>query len=62
VIFRKGKALSLKGDHEEAEEHLAAAAELDPSVAADVEEARAANTQRAKGSRSQAKAAVQELL
>jgi hypothetical protein len=48
VLFRKGKALSMKGDYEEAEEHLTAAAEVDASMATDVEAARAANAQRAK--------------
>jgi hypothetical protein len=48
VMFRKGKALSCKGDYEEAEEHLAAAAQLDASLAADVEAAKAANSRRAK--------------
>lgn len=48
VLFRKGKALSMKGDYEEAQEHLAAAAQLDASFGADVEAAQAANSQRAK--------------
>ncbi|KAF6261061.1 hypothetical protein COO60DRAFT_1637104 [Scenedesmus sp. NREL 46B-D3] len=48
VMFRKGKALSMKGDYEEAEEHLAAASQLDASFAADAEAAKAANSQRAK--------------
>lgn len=48
VVFRRGKALSMKGDHEEADEFLAAAAEMDPSLAAEVEAARAANKQREK--------------
>ncbi|WIA13375.1 hypothetical protein OEZ85_006955 [Tetradesmus obliquus] len=48
VLFRKGKALSMKGDYEEAQEHLAAAAQLDASFASDVEAAQAANSQRAK--------------
>jgi hypothetical protein len=47
-VYFKGKALSLKGDHEEAEEHLAAAAQLDGGYAADVAAALAANKQRAK--------------
>lgn len=48
VLFRKGKALSMKGDYEEADGHLAAAAEADTSLAADVEAARASNRTRAK--------------
>uniref|UniRef100_A0A383VCY1 peptidylprolyl isomerase n=1 Tax=Tetradesmus obliquus TaxID=3088 RepID=A0A383VCY1_TETOB len=48
VLFRKGKALSMKGDYEEAQEHLAAAVTLDASFGADVEAAQAANSQRAK--------------
>lgn len=48
AVFRKGKALSMKGDHDEADEYLAAAADLDDTLAADVEAARAANKQRAK--------------
>lgn len=48
AVFRKGKALSMKGDYEEADAHLAAAAEMDASLAAEVEAARAANKQREK--------------
>lgn len=38
----------MKGDYDEAQEHLAAAAQLDASFASDVEAAQAANSQRAK--------------
>lgn len=38
----------MKGDYDEADEHLAAAAEMDDSLGADAEAARAANKQRAK--------------
>jgi uncharacterized protein HemY len=55
VVFRKGKALSMKGDHDEADEHLAAAAEMDAELAAEVEAARAANKQRAKAAASKQK-------
>eukprot|EP00879_Flechtneria_rotunda_P002973 GHRR01003190.1.p1 GENE.GHRR01003190.1~~GHRR01003190.1.p1 ORF type:complete len:634 (+),score=228.22 GHRR01003190.1:2740-4641(+) len=55
VMFRKGKALSMKGDYEEADEHLAAAAEMDDSITADVEATRAANKQRAKAAQAKQK-------
>lgn len=55
VVFRKGKALSMKGDTDEADEHLAAAAEMEPSLGAEVEAARAANKQRAKAAESKQK-------
>ncbi|KAI8469652.1 MAG: hypothetical protein J3K34DRAFT_512676 [Monoraphidium minutum] len=45
-LFRKGRALSLKGDHEEADGLLAEAAAADASLAADAERERAANKQR----------------
>lgn len=48
VMFRKGRALSMKGDYDEAHEHLCAAAEMDPGLEAEVEAARVANKQRAK--------------
>lgn len=54
-MFRKGKALSLKGDYDEADQHLAAAAEMDDSLAAEVEAARTANKQREKAASSKQK-------
>jgi hypothetical protein len=48
LCCRRGRALSLKGDYEEAEVDLKHAAELDPSVAAEVTRELAANKQRAK--------------
>lgn len=48
VMFRKGKALSMKGDYDDAEDTLAAAAEMDSSIEADVKAALAANKQRGK--------------
>jgi uncharacterized protein HemY len=45
-MFRKGKALSIKGDYEEADEQLAAALKLDPGIERDVAAARASNKQR----------------
>ncbi len=45
MMFRKGKALSAKGDHDEADDALTKAAELDPAVASEVEAARNANAQ-----------------
>lgn len=45
-LFRRAKALSLKGDYEDAEAALAAAEKADASLAADVEKERAANRQR----------------
>jgi hypothetical protein len=48
LLYRRGKALSMKGDYDEADESLAAAAVADPSISADVAAARAANTARAK--------------
>jgi protein involved in temperature-dependent protein secretion len=47
-MFRKGKALSVKGDYEEADEQLAAAGRLDPGIERDVAAARASNKQRQK--------------
>jgi hypothetical protein len=51
-VFRKAKALSLKGDPEEAEELLLEAERLDPGLRADVERERAANRQRLKAAES----------
>lgn len=48
VMFRKGKALSMKGDYEEAEEFLAAAAEMDSNIEAEAKAASVSNKQRAK--------------
>ncbi|GBF92152.1 peptidyl-prolyl cis-trans isomerase [Raphidocelis subcapitata] len=45
-LFRKAKALSLKGDHEEADGLLSEAARLDPSIASDADRERAANRAR----------------
>lgn len=45
----------MKGDTDEADEHLAAAAEMEPSLGAEVEAARAANKQRAKAAESKQK-------
>lgn len=45
-VFRKARALSLKGDHAEADALFAEASELDPSLAADAERERAANRAR----------------
>ena len=45
---RRGRALSLKGNHEEAEADFNAAATSDPSCAADMEKEVVANEQRAK--------------
>jgi hypothetical protein len=45
-VFRKAKALSLKGDHKEADGLLSEAARLDPSIASDVDRERAANAAR----------------
>lgn len=45
----------MKGDHDEADEHLAAAAEMDAGLAAEVEAARAGNKQRAKAAASKQK-------
>jgi hypothetical protein len=47
-MLRKAKALSLKGDFEEAEELLAAAEGADAALRADVERERAVNKQRLK--------------
>lgn len=55
VVFRKGKALSAKGDTEEADEYLAAAAEMDAGLASEVEAARAANRALAKAAASKQK-------
>jgi hypothetical protein len=55
AVFRKGKALSAKGDTEEADEYLAAAAELDAGFTSDVEAARAANRALAKAAASKQK-------
>ncbi|KIY95067.1 hypothetical protein MNEG_12894 [Monoraphidium neglectum] len=48
IMLRKAKALSLKGDFEEAEELLAAAEGADAALRADVERERAVNKQRLK--------------
>lgn len=45
-MLRRAKALSLKGDHDEADEGLAAAARLEPGLAAEVERERALNQKR----------------
>eukprot|EP00878_Enallax_costatus_P011637 GHUV01012146.1.p2 GENE.GHUV01012146.1~~GHUV01012146.1.p2 ORF type:complete len:376 (+),score=98.18 GHUV01012146.1:1445-2572(+) len=55
VMFRKGKALSMKGDYDEAEEALTAAADMDSSIAADVKAALAANKLLAKAATSKQK-------
>jgi hypothetical protein len=47
-VFFRGKALSAKGDYDEAVQFLRAAAALDDSYKGDVEAALAANRQRAK--------------
>jgi len=46
--MRKAKALSLKGDQEEADEQLDAALQLDPGLATEVEKERGVNRQRRK--------------
>jgi tetratricopeptide (TPR) repeat protein len=48
LLFRRGKAKTLKGDYEEAEQDLARAKEMDASIAADVDSALALNAQRRK--------------
>lgn len=45
-MFRKAKALSLKGDYEEAEQLLSEAESLDASLEPEVERERALNKQR----------------
>lgn len=45
-MFRRAKALAAKGDYDEADENLAAALELDSSIAGEVERERVLNASR----------------
>ncbi len=49
LLFRRAKALSAKGDYDEADADLSRALELDPSVAPEVTRERAANMARRRG-------------